>query len=261
MIFGKDELKRELREFMVGWTRSVERVFGVGSGGALLGFPGRSAWDVEPDEAVLEDASLWQSVLTMYDYGIQGQPHPSFGADGHVGNIYGEAEMFLLGLDSLSLFLEEDDVRIPALARRTVRTAMARHLLDGGERYITREDDEVGDYLSIAEIALLADMDERSVRNAANPKLPDALVTTNIGRRSMIAIEDARRWLSGRKGFVPTQGTVPADAPDAPAAPQLSSLAVPHELAARVSESAQSANLSPGEFLAQLLDKHQGAAQ
>lgn len=255
MVFTKDELKQELRGFMVGLARSAERVFGAGCGGALLGLPGRGAWDVEPAEAQLDNAWLWQAVLTMYDYGIEGRPHPSFGAGGDVGNHYGEAELFLLGLDSLALFLEEDEVHMPTLAQRTVRTAMARHLLDGGERYITRDEDEMAGYLSFAEVALLADMDERSVRNAANPKLPDALVTKTFGRRSMIAIEDARRWLSSRKGFVPTQGT-PAEAPDT--APELSSLTVPHEIVARVSESARSANLSTAEFLAQLLDKHQG---
>ena len=31
-------------------------------------------------------------------------------------------------------------------------------------------------YLTLAEVALLANMDERSVRNAANPKLPDPLM-------------------------------------------------------------------------------------
>ena len=48
MVFTKDELKQELRGFMVGLARSAERVFGAGCGGALLGLPGRGAWDVEP---------------------------------------------------------------------------------------------------------------------------------------------------------------------------------------------------------------------
>lgn len=258
MVFTKDELKQELREFMVGLARSTERVFGSGCAGALLGHPVRGAWDIEPSEALLDEAWLWQAVLTMYDYGIEGRIHPSFGAGGDVGNHYGEAEMFLLGPDSLKLFLEEDGVRAPTLAQRTVRTAMARHLLDGGERYITRDEDEMAGYLSFAEVALLADMDERSVRNAANPKLSDALVTKNFGRRSMIAIEDARRWLSSRKGFLPTQGT--RAEPQRPA-PQLSTLTVPYEIVSRVSESARDANLSTADFLAQLLDKHQGDAQ
>ncbi len=258
MVFTKYELEQELREFMVGLARSTERVFGSDCGGALLGLPGRGAWHVEPSEALVNNSSLWQAVLTMYDYGIGGQPHPSFGASGDVGNQYGEAEMFLLGLDSMKLFFEEDDVHVPTFAQRTVRTAVARHLLDGGERYITRDEDEMAGYLSFAEVALLADMDERSVRNAANPKLPDALVTKNFGRRSMIAIEDARRWLSSRKGFVPTRG---APAEPQIAAPELSSLTVPYEIVARVSESARNANLSTAEFLAQLLDKHQGDMQ
>lgn len=60
-------------------------------------------------------------------------------------------------------------------------------------------------HLTIAETALLANMDERSVRNAANPKLPDPLKTQQFGKRSLIDLKEARQWLAGRKGFIPTK--------------------------------------------------------
>ena len=159
----------------------------------------------------------------------------------------------------MRLYMEEDDGRWPKLAIRTVQTAVARHVLHGGLRYTAFNDEqEPGGYLTFHELSLLADMDERSVRNAANPKLQEPLVTKNFGRRTLIAIDDARRWLAGRKGFVPTQG---APAEPQIAAPQLSTLTVPYEIVARVSESANAANMSTADFLANLLDKHQGDAQ
>ena len=252
MTFTKDELKQELRSFMVGLACSAERVFGSGRGGALLGHPGHWAHQIDPTEAQLDDAWLWQSVLTMYDYGIEGRPHPAFGAGGDLGNQYGEAELFLLGLDSLALFLEEDEVTSPRLSKRTVRTAIARHLLDGGERYATRDEDERVGYLSFAEVALLADMDERSVRNAANPKQADALVTKSFGRRTMIHIDDARKWLAGRKGFVPTQSVAVGPAPEAR---KWSELSVPYPLLARLHDQAETAGIPTWELLERLLDQ------
>ena len=252
MAFTKDELKEELREFMCGFADSIERVYGSGKAGALLGHPGISSHDVDPTAAKLDDAWLWQAVLTMYDYGIGAMAHPSFGKDGDVGNMYGEAELFLLGLSSLELFLEEDDVRWPRLARLTTRAAIARHVLDGGERYIVREDDEMSGYLSFAELALLADMDERSVRNAANPKLADALVTKNFGRRSMIHVDDARKWLVGRKGFIPTQGV---SAEPVSEGTRWSELSLPYPLVSRINEQAEAAGIPSWELLERFLDQ------
>jgi hypothetical protein len=167
--------------------------------------------------------------------------------------------MFLLGLDSLAPFLEEDQVRTPRLAQRTARIAVARHLLDGGERYTVRDEDEMAGYLSFAEVALLADMDERSVRNAANPKQADALVTKNFGRRTMIHVDDARKWLAGRKGFVPTQAVTVVPAPEAS---KWSELSVPYPLLARLHEKADTAGIPTWELLEKLLDQSPaGSAQ
>jgi len=252
MTSTREDIQAELRDFMVGFACSMERVYGQGRGGALLGNPGQSAEDVEPTLAKLDDAWLWQAVLTMYEYGINGQPHDSFGKNGDIGNMYGEAEMFLLGLDSLKLFMEEDEVRWPRLSIITVKTAVARHILDGGERYITRDDDEMAGYLSFSEVALLADMDERSVRNAANPKLTDALATKNFGRRTMIHIDDARQWLAARKGFVPTKGVAPEPLPDET---NWSTLNLPYPLLARIEEEAMARGIPSWELLVRKLDQ------
>ena len=48
-------------------------------------------------------------------------------------------------------------------------------------------------------------MDVRSVRNAANPKVNNPLVTETVGKRSLVTPQEAKRWLVGRKGFIPTK--------------------------------------------------------
>jgi hypothetical protein len=111
----------------------------------------------------------------------------------------------------MEFYLKKNKNKLPRLALRAVQTAVARIVLEGG----WRENDHGGrqygmlkgdmNHLTLADVALLANMDERSVRNAANPKLPDPLKTELNDSRTMVPPQEARRWLAGRKGFIPTQ--------------------------------------------------------
>lgn len=63
-------------------------------------------------------------------------------------------------------------------------------------------------HLTLVELALLAGMSNiRSVRNAQFSK-SDALSFIKEGAQVLITVEEARRWLQGRNGFVPTKGIV-----------------------------------------------------
>jgi hypothetical protein len=173
MNFTKAEMQTELKNFLFDFAKSIGRIYGVNRSGALLGFPEKCVYDIDLAEAHIEDTDLWRVVNNMYDFGICGIMIDScqdLGFEKQLDGEFCDAELFLRGLDSLDLYLEEDEAKIPRLAILTVRTAVARHVLEGGYRY-TGYDDGVGRYLSFEEMALLANMDERSVRNAANPKL------------------------------------------------------------------------------------------
>lgn len=254
MPFSKEELQLELREFMLDFARVVEGVYGAGTGGGLVGHPGTSAWSLEAQDARVDDANLWQTVMRMYDYGIQGiRRAVNFdivdGADA-------DAELFFLAIntEAMEQFFVEDAVRWPKLSMRAVQAAVARLVLDGGERYTALDDGAPAGYLTITEVSVLADMDERSVRNAANPKLPDPLITKNFGRRSFVDIRDARRWLSGRKGFVPTKDFVP---PPEPPGPDFTQVMLPFDVQSRLDHFANEASVPRWELLTQLLDQHE----
>ena len=253
MAFSKKDLQTELREFMLGYARSVERLFNNRCGGYMVGCGGREIWDVEPKDVQVEESWLWKTAMGMYDYGVLGGR-----AEGKIHQIDGpeeDVQLFLWAInsDGMKLYFEEDEVRWPRLTNRTVRMAIARHVLDGEDRVIFREDEENG-HLSFSELALLADMEETSVRNAANSKLPSPLVTKNFGKRTLIAVEDARRWLTGRKGFVPTQNYTPLSTP--PEA-NWTQQGMPLEVSARLQELAVDAKVPSWEFLSQLLEKHE----
>lgn len=200
MAITKIEMQIELMDFMQGYVRSFRRMFWKPNAPSCEAVFDQLAQPVEIKQTV-----LWQVAGEMYDYGILGIHGDAFGdcLDGS----YADVELFIRGLDSLKTYFEEDGVQLPWITSRVVRTAVARHVLDGGERYTNfgyiESNSTAGDFglLSLQEIALLADMDERSVRNAASQK---QFAIESVGKRTLVACEEARRWLTGRKGFVPT---------------------------------------------------------
>ncbi|MFT5760416.1 MAG: hypothetical protein ACI9LM_005202, partial [Alteromonadaceae bacterium] len=65
--------------------------------------------------------------------------------------------------------------------------------------------------LSVLEVALLAGVSNiRSVRNAQYDK-DNPLNFYKEGKKVLIKLEDARRWLTGRKGFVTSKSVTPSE--------------------------------------------------
>ena len=62
------------------------------------------------------------------------------------------------------------------------------------------------DLLSLSEIAILADIQERSVRNYTHSTRSEEerLKTIKVGGRTYVRPEDAKEWLSRRRRFIPT---------------------------------------------------------
>jgi hypothetical protein len=199
MTFTKAAMQEELSSFLVLYGKQIARLYGVGVSELS-------------DLAAIEASPIWRAVSEMYDYGVSGTPTAHLFPGGHIDAEYGAAERFLRAMDTphMRLYLKEEGNSPPRLATTAVLTAVARMVLDDGWRgtdYGAEHGILEGDtgHLTIAEIALLANMDEGSVRNAANKRLADPLKTVQRGKRSLIAPEEARRWLAGRKGFVLTK--------------------------------------------------------
>lgn len=60
-------------------------------------------------------------------------------------------------------------------------------------------------YLTLKEIAVLGQMSERAVRNAAQPTAADRLQTRKEQNQTVVDSQEALRWLKGRRGFVVTR--------------------------------------------------------
>lgn len=253
MTISKTNMQAELKEFLFSFPKSIGRIYSPSRAGALLGFPNKRVYDIEPEDARIEDTDLWRVVNEMYDFGVCGimvEGRPDLGFEQQLDGEFCDAELFLRGLESMKLYFEEDEVKVPNLAILAVRTAVARHVLEGGYRY-TGYDDGAGADLSFEEMALLADMDERSVRNAANPKLPNPLLTKQLGKRTYVDRLVARKWLAERKGFVPTQTGDAQAAPNVQMVPVMVNL--PEDTMVRLTARAKESGLSLSAVIESLL--------
>ena len=61
------------------------------------------------------------------------------------------------------------------------------------------------DLFTLAEVSLLANMNEKSVRNATHQTKDDRLETTKVGGRTYVTAKAAAKWLNERRGFTPTK--------------------------------------------------------
>ena len=84
-----------------------------------------------------------------------------------------------------------------------IRASLDAGRVDMGEIPAVLEG-QCSDYLTLFEIAVMAQMSEKSVRNATLLSAQDRLQTAKQGTRTVVAAAEALRWLSNRRSFIPT---------------------------------------------------------
>jgi hypothetical protein len=95
--------------------------------------------------------------------------------------------------------------------RAVAELANARMTLESGKPFCLflqgrgRENDIDEDSLSVRQMALLAGMEEMSIRAAANPKRRNVLRTYSDNGKTRIALEVAREWLESKGRYVRTR--------------------------------------------------------
>ncbi|MCF7971157.1 MAG: helix-turn-helix domain-containing protein [Methylococcaceae bacterium] len=112
------------------------------------------------------------------------------------GVMYGDVEAvetFLCGMGSFRVLISGFITQLDSKYLFLHSLACARWTLDNG------------DCLSIKEMALLAGVDERTIRNAASSKEDNKLITKKSGSSTIIENEEAIRWLDSRPDFKHTQ--------------------------------------------------------
>lgn len=206
--FTKNELRDEIRTYMCAFAECLERVYFNGAGWGLLGldpkdYPKAEIYDLKPENIDVNKFYITDMLDELYEYGLNGRRNVHFDwkPDDH------DVVFFLQGLDDFPLMYGNADDPIPtAFSDNTVKMARARWILDQGSGMDANEAGEWTRYgvLTLHDVALLGNMDEKSVRNAANPKHKNYLKTFNHGARTYVDVEDAKAWLQQRRGYKPT---------------------------------------------------------
>ncbi|KQQ55025.1 hypothetical protein ASF66_21675 [Pseudomonas sp. Leaf129] len=116
------------------------------------------------------------------------------------------------GIEEFSLTVRGRAIGVPVKLEQLLFHAQIRALLDFSAVDGFDEDSvppffnqPVTGYLTLKEIALLGQMSERAVRNAAQPTAADRLQTRKQQSQTVVDAQEALRWLKGRRGFIATR--------------------------------------------------------
>lgn len=208
---GLDEILLEAQDAYLGWL-----------GASLMAFKG------EIDEAKLESLDrLFNGEIPMrmaandcYDYAINGRLR--LAKDGaeqtQMNDSWGRlATVVLSARPAIEVFsprIRGREMVLPTGLEHTLFHALVRARLDLDTHPKFDDNDAVpmflsGEdncgYLTLKEIAVLGQMSERAVRNAAQPAAADRLQTRKEQSQTVVDSEEALRWLKGRRGFIATR--------------------------------------------------------
>lgn len=208
---GLDEILLEAQDAYLGWL-----------GASLMAFKG------EIDEAKLESLDrLFNGEIPMrmaandcYDYAINGRLR--LAKDGaeqtQMNDSWGRlATVVLSARPAIEVFsprIRGREMVLPTGLEHTLFHALVRARLDLDTHPKFDDNDAVpmflsGEdncgYLTLKEIAVLGQMSERAVRNAAQPTAADRLYTRKEQNQTVVDADEALRWLKGRRGFVVTR--------------------------------------------------------
>ena len=150
MTLMKAAMQKELYEFLTLYGKQIERLYGASD----------SSWATKE---IIEGSVVWKAASEMYDYGVTGIPTGDLVPGSIIDGIHAHIEKFLHAIDTptMKVYLDEDDNKPPRLAIKAVQSAVARMVLDNGDRSTDFGVDMYGmgkgdwGYLTIAEVALL----------------------------------------------------------------------------------------------------------
>ena len=180
--FTEKELLKELVELLESISASIGSFIGEEAGRAVLGLSSSQEFDI----SMLDHFPIKDSMCRAYDY-VMNARFPT-------GNDICEP------LEGLALFMEffgHIRVNHGSYCRYIHDAAFARWAIDEPWEFD-------GINLSFEQIALLAKIDERTVRNAASEKGDNPLKTIKEGGRTVVRPEDALEWLKTRPKFKQT---------------------------------------------------------
>ncbi len=191
---SRQAVMNEFARLLLAEAQRVATIFGTGFDPQVLGLAADDDLP-EPEAIDLSRFELARSASVFYDY--------AFEARCPVGLDLGDLEVFFEHVEDFVktrseirlVYLGDTGDSSVALCEQLVNLTRARLDLDNGRD------------LDIADVALLARMNEKSVRNATNAKAWKKLRVQREsahGGHIWVKNDEARRWLAGTRGFKAT---------------------------------------------------------
>ena len=217
--FTKAEMVDELKEIVFQYARGVSFALAEEDGYRLLfgknpdnkndirHFMNPAVTAATYDQSFsIDHYQATRSVKQFYDYGLLGirniSPESISSATEWTlayGLVYDAANSFLISDVCNGEYVTATKCQYAANA------FFARLILDGNDRENLPGNSGPDDMLTIAEVAILADLDERTVRNATSKNATNRLETKVVESSIYIPRESARAWLQNKRGFIPTR--------------------------------------------------------
>lgn len=161
--------------------------------------------DAARARAVKAAKEVLPAMLTLYRYAVEGRYLPGWLDDDLPDDYMRIAKIFARRARDAA---EEHNLLVPVQCEKVIAMTQVRAGLDQavrGVEYMALRLGEPLHHVTLFEIAVLAQMNEKSVRNATQPNAPDRLLTMRQGTRTVVAATEAMAWLCRRRSFTPTQ--------------------------------------------------------
>lgn len=200
--FTKQEFEDELRTLILADATRIQMVTGDHDLALkYLNLPADADTELDVVDGYLwsqydiKQHGLYQFMNWLYDYAYYPKAeHITADMNDYIytGQVFIDALMRENGIVTAPLEYGDETIKGACLA--VIQTAYARWGIDIGEV----------PYFELRHLALLADMSLASVRNATSAKDVDQLKAEKQGKRQMVSLAEAKKWLRGRRGYVAT---------------------------------------------------------
>ena len=202
--FSKEEMLEELTQVLLDYTIQLRRIYS-GNNVNLFGFDANlpsNEEDIRAEERNILNFPIGLWMAEAYDYAVHGIITEDLENDWEVL----EEDYFSFIEDvNESIFFEKNTVygRKFDKCMKIVELSKARALLDFGSFITLDNSQNAFNYIQISDMAILAGLDERSIRNMTNQNHKNYLKTEKVGSKTYISIDVALEWLL-KRGFKKT---------------------------------------------------------
>ena len=172
----------------------------------------------ELDKILDGEYQIVSTARACYDYAINGRiqlAKTSVEADTQSHDWMALAALLLsarYGIEFFSPKVDGNTIGVPVFLEQIYFQAILRARLDIDTQPDLDEEmlpsplrNQSTGFLNLNEVAALAQMHQKSVRNATQPTAPDRLHTRKEGARTVVDSPEALLWLKGRRNFKPTE--------------------------------------------------------